>query len=88
MVRQPIWARKAHLEKQALPLVTKRKRLNGRQGLVKGDDLFLPPYILEQFLTAQDEYQTLTRNKMGRELKAAGLLVLHESDRSNTVKVR
>lgn len=77
----------AALEKQALPLVTKRKRLNGRQGLVKGDDLFIPPNILEQFLTAQDGYQTLTRNKMGRGLKAAGLLVLHESDRSNTVKV-
>ena len=51
------------------------------------DCLLIAPHVLLNYLTRQDGYQGLTAHKLGRELKVARCLVLHESDHSCTVKV-
>ena len=78
----------AGIKGQAIPLVKKLKKLDSAHALIRGDDLFVPPTLLEAFLSPQDGYQAVTKNKIGRGLKAAGVLVLHESDRANTVKLK
>ena len=78
----------AGIKGQAIPLVKKLKKLDSAHALIRGNDLFVPPILLEAFLSPQDGYQAVTKNKIGRGLKAAGVLVLHESDRANTVKLK
>ena len=46
-------------------------------GLLRGEDLFLPVDLLEGFISGQDGYQNVTRNMIGWELKAAGILAAH-----------
>ena len=46
-------------------------------GLLRGEDLFLPADLLEGFISGQDGYQNVTRNMIGWELKAAGVLAAH-----------
>ena len=69
-------------------MVKKLKKLDSAHALIRGDDLFVPPILLEAFFSAQEGYQGITRNRISRELKAAGVLVLHKNDRSNTVKLK
>lgn len=46
-------------------------------GLLRGEDLFLPADLLERFISGQDGYQNVTRNMIGWELKAAGVLAAY-----------
>lgn len=63
------------------------KKLEEGYAVIRSNDLFLPPCLAERFITRRDGYRGITRNRIGRELKAAGVLVIHENDRANTVKV-
>lgn len=76
------------IKEQTIPMVKKLKKLDSAHALIRGDDLFVPPILLEAFFSAQEGYQGITRNRISRELKAAGVLVLHKNDRSNTVKLK
>lgn len=76
------------IKEQTIPMVKKLKKLDSIHALIRENDLFVPPILLETFFSAQEGYQGTTRNKISRELKAAGILVLHEKDRSNTVKLK
>lgn len=71
-----------------IPLTKKKKKLDESHGLLQGDNLFLMPVLLERFVCAQDGYQGISRNRITRELKAAGVLVLHQNDRANTIKLK
>lgn len=64
----------------------KLKKLEESYAVIRDKDLFLPPGLAEQFISAQDGYRNISRNKIGRELKSAGVLVIHERDNANTVK--
>lgn len=78
----------AGIKEQTIPLDKKLKKLDSIHALIRENDLFGPPILLETFFSAQEGYQGTTRNKISHELKAAGILVLHEKDRSNTVKLK
>ena len=78
----------AGIKEQTIPLDKKLKKLDSIHALIRENDLFGPPILLETFFSAQEGYQGTTRNKISRELKAAGILVLHEKDRTNTVKLK
>lgn len=71
-----------------LHVTSKRKKWDESAAFRKGNDLLIPPTLLLAFVNAQDGYQTFTLNKLGRALKAAGVLVLHKGDHANTVKIR
>ena len=82
-IQELLWA---GIQNHAIPLVNKPKKLDSFHGLIKGNDFFLPPLLLDEFLSNQDGYQSITRTAISRELKAAGILVLHKNDHANTVK--
>ena len=84
-IHELLWA---GIKEQTIPLDKKLKKLDSIHALIRENDLFVPPILLETFFSAQEGYQGTTRNKISRELKAAGILVLHEKDRSNTVKLK
>ena len=76
----------AGIKEQTIPLVKKLKKLDSAHALIRGNDLFVPPILLETFFSAQEGYQGTTRNKISHGLKAAGVLALHEKGRANAVK--
>lgn len=75
------------IQHQAIPVKQKQKKLKEGCAVIQDEELFLPPGLAEQFISAQDGYRGISRNKIGRALKSAGVLVTHESDNANTVKV-
>ena len=77
----------AGLKSGDIPVTKKKKHWHTALGLIQKNNLLIAPHVLLNYLTRQDGYQGLTAHKLGRELKVARCLVLHESDHSCTVKV-
>lgn len=75
------------IQHQEIPVKQKLKKLKEGYAVIRGQELFLPPGLAEQFISAQDGYRGISRNRIGRALKSAGVLVTHERDNANTVKV-
>lgn len=75
------------IQHQEIPVKQKLKKLKEGYAVIQGQELLLPPGLAEQFISAQDGYRGISRNRIGRELKSAGVLVTHERDNANTVKV-
>lgn len=74
------------IQKKIIPVHQKLKKLEEGYAVIRGQDLFLPPGVAEWFISVQNGYRGINRNRIGRALKLAGVLVTHESDKANTVK--